>query len=149
MSPQRLIKKFKQRGYKMTPQRRAILTIITDMHSHPTAEEIHEQVLQQMPDMSLATVYNTLHELVAIGEARELSLDCGVRRYELAGEDHAHLVCIGCGRIQNLSGDWQRLPSLFSLEDDFYPTRYEVTVHGYCADCVAAGEMSAEQTEED
>ena len=135
-----LVRKFKQHGYKITPQRRAILGVIAGPISHPTAEEIYELVRERMPDTSLATVYNTLRELVTIGEAYELILDCGVRRYELTGTKHAHLVCLQCGRIQDLFVNWAELESLLCPQDGFRPVRYDVTIYGYCADCASPPE---------
>ena len=130
-----LVRKFKEHGYKMTPQRRAILEAIAAAESHPTAEELYEVVRERMPDTSRATVYNTLRELVAIREAYELDVGHGVRRYEISAVEHGHLVCLRCGKIQDIQGDFCRLPALFEQCEGFSPVRYAVTVYGYCADC--------------
>ena len=134
---QELVWKFKQHGYKMTPQRRAIIEIIADCTIHPTAEQIYEKVLQRMPDISLATVYNTLRELVSIDQVYELNLGHGVRRYELSRFEHAHLVCLRCGKIVDTPGDFGRLISLFQDLDGFRPVRHEVTILGFCSACSA------------
>ena len=133
-----LVRKFRDHGYKMTPQRRAILEAISAAPSHPTAEQIYETVRERMPYTSLATVYNTLRELVTIHELQELDLGSGVRRYELAEQEHAHMVCLCCGQIQDLSGDFDELKSLFRQQDGFEPLHYALTVYGYCADCRTA-----------
>jgi Fe2+ or Zn2+ uptake regulation protein len=141
-----LVQKFKQHGYKMTPQRRAILEVLTvggvsdadatgNTH-HPTAEQIHGLVKKRMPDISLATVYNTLHELTNMEELCELDVGHGVRRYQISWGDHAHWVCLGCGRIADVPGDCEKLKSLFQCSEGFCPVRYAVTIYGYCADCV-------------
>jgi len=133
---QELIQEFKQHGYKMTPQRRAIIEIITGCVSvHPTAEQIHERMLERMPDTSLATVYNTLRELVAIGQVYELNLGHGVRQYELSRDEHAHLVCLNCGKIADVKGDFRQLASLFPDCNGFHPVRHQVTIFGLCASC--------------
>jgi len=134
-----LLQGFKQRGYKMTPQRRAILEVLTGYTTHPTAEQIYELVKRRMPDISLATVYNTLRELIEMGELYELDLGRGERHYEISLEDHAHLVCLKCGRIEDLPGDFERLRTLFRRGSDFYPVRYSVTIYGYCANCASSG----------
>ena len=131
-----LIQKFKQHKYKMTPQRRAIIEIVANCTSqHPTAEQIHERVLQRMPDISLATVYNTLRELVALDQVYELNMGFGMRHYELSHTEHAHLVCLQCGKIQDKHGDFERLVSLFQSDNGFRPVRHDVTIYGYCSDC--------------
>ena len=99
-----LVQKFKKHGYKMTPQRRVILEVLTETPSHPTAEQIHGLVKERLPDISLATVYNTLHELAEMQELCELDLGHGVRHYEISHGDHAHRVCLMCGRIENVPG---------------------------------------------
>jgi Fe2+ or Zn2+ uptake regulation protein len=138
-----LVQKFKQRGYKMTPQRRAILEALTKNISHPTAEQIHETVRERMPDISLATVYNTLRDLAEMEELCELDLGHGVRHYEIWRGDHAHRVCLVCGRIEDVPGDFGKVNSLFQCGDDFRPVRYAVTIYGYCADC--ASSLDAEE----
>jgi Fe2+ or Zn2+ uptake regulation protein len=137
-----LVQEFKQHGYKMTPQRRAIIEIISDCTSmHPTAEQIHERMLERMPDTSLATVYNTLRELVAIGQVYELSLGHGVRRYELSRKEHGHLVCLQCGKITDIQGDFEQVASLFGDHDGFRPVRHDVTIFGYCSDCAVDAQV--------
>ncbi|MDH4135304.1 MAG: transcriptional repressor [Anaerolineae bacterium] len=133
-----LVQKFKQRGYKMTPQRRAILEALAKNTSHPTAEQIHETVRERMPDISLATVYNTLRDLAEMQELWELDLGHGVRYYEISRENHAHRVCLVCGRIEDVPADFEMVKSLFQCCDDFRPVRYAVTIYGYCADNVSS-----------
>jgi Fe2+ or Zn2+ uptake regulation protein len=135
-----LVQAFKQHNYKMTPQRRAILEILTGDIHHPTAEQIHELVKERMPDISLATVYNTLHELAEMDELCELELGHGVRHYEISQGDHAHRVCLICGRIEDVPGDFEKLKPLFQCGEDFCPVRYAVTIYGYCADYVSSNE---------
>jgi Fe2+ or Zn2+ uptake regulation protein len=134
---QELVRKFKRHGYKMTPQRRAILEELTlSSPEHPTAEQIHEAVLRRMPDTSLATVYNTLRELVAVHEVHELDLGQGVRRYEVNDREHAHLVCVNCQCVRDLPADFGQLRALLSQHNGFHPIRYDVTVYGYCDECL-------------
>ena len=138
MQTEDLVRKFKRHGYKMTPQRRAILEEIAVSGAHPTAEQIHESVCQRMPDTSLATVYNTLRELVAVHEVRELDVGLGVRRYEIAEGEHAHLVCLNCQCIVDMPIDFLPLKTMVAQHDGFRPVRYDVTIYGYCAKCLQA-----------
>lgn len=132
-----LVRKFKRHGYKMTPQRRAILEELTlSTPEHPTAEQIHEAVLRRMPDTALATVYNTLRELVAVHEVHELDLGQGVRRYEINDREHAHLVCVNCECVRDLPADFGQLRALLKQHNGFHPIRYHVTVYGYCDECL-------------
>jgi len=135
-----IIREFRDHHYKMTPQRRTIIEIVTQCTSlHPTAEQIHERVIEQMPDVSLATVYNTLAKLVEIGQVHELNLGQNSRRYDLARHEHIHVVCLGCHKIKDEITDLDRLKTLLHSDNGFQALRHDVTVYGYCEDCVREG----------
>jgi len=130
-----LIERFKQHGYKMTPQRRTILQTLCMPGTHLAAEQIYEQVRQTMPDVSIATIYNTLRELVSIGVVHELELGFGKHFYEVARMPHAHLVCLHCNVVRDIAIDQNDLRTLIAAGDGFVPISYEIVVQGYCADC--------------
>ncbi len=131
---QEIIHNFKEHGYKMTPQRRAILQVLTDGISHPTAEELYNVVKERIPGISLATVYNTLRELVAIQEIQELNLGHGERHYEIQQGEHAHQVCLECGQIQDLPVELEKIKQCLKPTPGFVITRYAVAVYGYCSE---------------
>ncbi len=89
-----------------------------------------------MPDTSLATVYNTLRELVSIHEVNELDMVHGGRRYEIARGEHAHLVCLNCQCIVDVPADLSPLKTMVAEHDGFQPVRYDVTIYGYCDKCL-------------
>ena len=67
----------KKKGYKLTPQRRAILDIIVDCEGkHLTAEEIYDEVKKTCPEIGLATVYRTIALLEGIGVVSRLNYEC-------------------------------------------------------------------------
>jgi Fe2+ or Zn2+ uptake regulation protein len=77
-SVDQLVDLFRKQGLKITPQRRVIFETLINDNSHPTAEEVYRRVVSVMPDISRTTVYNTLRELVALGqlvEVEDLSQD--------------------------------------------------------------------------
>jgi len=104
--------------------------------SHPTAEQIYSRVRQMMPDISHATVYNTLHELVEIGALLELDLGLRERRYDINTEDHAHLVCLECGRVEDVPYD-SNILTLPPEYRDFQVIGRYVTFCGYCPTCAS------------
>ena len=84
----------------MTPQRRVVAEVLRGEHVHLSAETIHARARRRLPEISLATVYNTLNELVAMGELLEVSPGYGPKRYDPNVVDHhQHLVCLGCNDI--------------------------------------------------
>ena len=61
-----LVGLYRARGYKMTPQRRAVFDVLEGHVGHPTAEAVYAEVVETMPTISLRTVYSVLSELVEI-----------------------------------------------------------------------------------
>jgi Fur family peroxide stress response transcriptional regulator len=135
-----LCAQLKARGRRVTPQRRAIIQVLLENHPHPTAEQILTSVRRAMPDLSLATVYNTLHELVEIGALHELDLGMGERRYDITRLDHAHLVCLGCGRVEDVPCDFESLALLPECAHGFQVIDCNVIFRGYCPVCTLSKE---------
>ena len=135
---EQLIGAYRKHGHKMTPQRRAILEVLTAPVFHPTAETIHDAVTTRMPDISLATIYNVIRELGEMGELHDLDVGDGSRHYEIALVAHAHQVCVSCGRIDDLRGDFDAVRGAFRPAGGFRAERYSVTVFGNCPGCATA-----------
>jgi Fe2+ or Zn2+ uptake regulation protein len=132
-----LIDLFHQEGLRVTPQRRVIFELLADDGCHPTADEIYQYVLSMMPEVSRTTVYNTLNELIALGElsaVEELS-ESGTR-YDTNTKDHHHLFCVRCRVLvdvsQDLLGDVE-LPPKEAAGYQIMGSR--VTFYGICPDC--------------
>ena len=141
MSPvNQVCAQLRAQGRRVTPQRRAIIETLFGDHSHPTAEQVYTRVRQAMPDLSPATVYNTLHELREVGALLVLDLGLGERRYDIVTKDHAHLVCLGCGRVEDvpLDGKAPVLPREHACE--FQVVDCRVIFRGYCPACASLGE---------
>jgi Fe2+ or Zn2+ uptake regulation protein len=127
--------RLKAQGRRLTPQRRAIIQAILESDSHATAERIFARVRDAMPDMSPATVYNTLHELAEVGALLELDLGLNERRYDVVTADHAHLVCLGCKRVEDVPLDCAALALSPQEARGFQIVNCNVIYRGYCPDC--------------
>jgi Fe2+ or Zn2+ uptake regulation protein len=132
-----LCEQLKARGRRLTPQRRAIIQALLDDDSHPTAEQIFSRVRQVMPDISHATVYNTLRGLVEMGVLQELDLGLGERHYDFATENHAHLICLGCGRVEDAPYDCRVTAPLPKNAHGFRVVDCNVIFRGYCPTCMS------------
>jgi Fur family peroxide stress response transcriptional regulator len=136
MSPLNSIcQQLKTEGRRVTPQRRAIIKFLLTDGIHPTAEQVFTHVRQTMPGLSPATVYNTLHELVELGVLSELDLGLGERHYDINTEDHAHLVCLECGRVEDVPCDLSAVRLSSEQAQRFRVVDCQVTFRGYCSDC--------------
>lgn len=77
--------------------------VLAGDHVHLSAESVHALATELLPEVSLATVYNTLNELVAMGEVNEVMVSGGPKRYDPnVTEHHQHLVCVQCGELRDV-----------------------------------------------
>jgi len=136
-SADQLCTQLRAQGRRVTPQRRAIIQALLDDHSHPTAEQVLTRVRKVMPDLSPATVYNTLHELEEIGMLQGLDLGLGERHYDIETGHHAHLVCIGCGRVGDVSYDPNSATLLPEQTHGFQVVDCSIIFRGYCSACAS------------
>ena len=130
------INRFRQEGYKITPQRRAIFEILVNNDNHPKAEEIFNEMKIRMPDISRTTVYNTLKELNELGiidMVRNVGGDSS--RYDPNTENHHHLYCQHCHRIIDIENDFEGVELSEEKSSGFKIVKKQITFFGYCSDC--------------
>lgn len=132
-----LRRRLAESGGRITPQRLAILDALVYGKSHPTAEQIHEQVLRTSPTTSLATVYKTLDTLKSLGEVRELELGDDSHHFDaLNPSAHPHVMCTRCGRIEDVElPEFSELSSRASAASGFQITGEKLEFLGICRDC--------------
>ncbi|MEV6548443.1 transcriptional repressor [Streptomyces sp. NPDC051597] len=132
-----LLERLRGRGWRVTSQRRVVAEVLDGDHVHLTADEVHARAARRLPEISRATVYNTLGEMVSLGEVLEVSTDGRAKRYDPnAHRPHQHLVCSGCGTIRDVSTSGDLLSHL-PAENRFGFTvaTAEVTYRGLCPSC--------------
>lgn len=127
---------FRAHGLRVTPQRQAIFHLLQGNDTHPTVEALHEQLRDQMPTISLKTVYQTVHDLAALGEVHTLDLGTGSLRVDPNVEDdHHHLVCTSCGRVRDLPVEFDGLRVPQRYRRGFTVDDVEVIFRGRCEEC--------------
>ncbi len=121
----------------MTAQRRVVAEVLVGEHVHLTAEAVHTAAQIILPEISLATVYNTLNEMVSMGEVREIFLGAGPKRYDPNTTfSHQHLVCTRCGTMRDVVPDCEDALSLPSDQrHGFHITGVDIMFRGLCATC--------------
>src|SRR6202046_3748426 len=101
-----MLRDLKLAGLKMTPQRLAIVRLLAEDDTHPTAQDLFERLRPAFPSMSFATVYNTLDALARAGLAGIVRLP-GKRgdaaRFDPNGSPHHHAVCDACGTVLDVA----------------------------------------------
>src|SRR5215831_7599041 len=111
-------------GSSFTRQRGAVFDYLRRVDHHPTAEEVFIAVKQELPKISLATVYKNLEALVACGAASKLTYGDSAARYEIRTDHHYHSRCLACGCVSNVEPTARRAlaeqvkaPKGFQVED--------------------------------
>ncbi|RUM28775.1 MAG: transcriptional repressor [Aquifex sp.] len=127
------VKKCKEIGLKITPQRLAVYEVLLKSYNHPTVEEIYEEVKKMYPYVSLATVYRTLETLEKIGLVKRVCFWGNSARYDANTSEHHHLICEKCGRIEDIDLD-QKLAIPENLQG-FKTDSYSVNIYGLCPEC--------------
>ena len=120
-------------GFRFTPQRQQDYDDLVEKRDHPTAEEVFIRAKRQMPDISMATVYNCLDALVQSGLARQVTVDRGAARFCPNMQEHCHFYCDSCSKVFDV--DLPKDSSAVPLPKGFKATRYEIAIHGSCPDC--------------
>jgi Fe2+ or Zn2+ uptake regulation protein len=134
-TPTELTQLFRDRGLRVTPQRQCIFRALYGDSSHPTAHAVFDSLRQEMPTTSLRTVYQTLNDLVALGEIRQFDVGTGAARFDPTTGEHHHLVCIRCGAIRDV--DLGPAGPSFPARPlhGFAISGSEVIFRGLCAKC--------------
>ncbi len=120
----------------MTNQREMILQELKKSKDHLTADELYEKVKKTMPRISLATVYRNLEILSEAGLIAKLEVSGRQKRFDSELEDHDHIYCIQCHRVDNFNLDREKI-GLDRLEsvDGYAVTGYRLEFAGLCKKC--------------
>ena len=137
----RAIAALRHRGYRLTPQRRAVLEVIAGTDEHLTPADIYHRVRGGHPGIGLVTVYRTLDVFSELGLICELRTEDGGRSYLLTrpSEHHHHLICSNCGKVVNFTGcRLGELERRLSRETGFQIDGHLLEFTGCCPGCQQA-----------
>jgi len=122
----------------LTVQRKAILDVVQQSYDHPTAGDIIERLRESGYNFAYGTVYNSLRYLTDMGLIKELKLGESVSRYDARTEEHQHIVCTVCGKVEEVLTE---IPIEW-LEEVARQTKYSIShphivMEGTCEACVS------------
>ena len=129
---QRLSEQLTTGGFRFTPQREHVYSVLLNKRDHPTAEEVFIRAKGEMPDISMATVYNCLDALVKCGLARQVTVQRGATRFCPNMQEHCHFYCDTCESVFDI--DLPRKAGI-ALPKGFKVERYDIAIHGRCPKC--------------
>ena len=87
---------------KKTKQKEAILRVLRNGNSHPTASWIYDEARKELPRISLATVYRNLKQLRDNGEILQLDVNGNSSRFDSNVSEHYHFRCEKCGEFLDI-----------------------------------------------
>jgi Fe2+ or Zn2+ uptake regulation protein len=133
---QHLTEELRSRGYRITPQRTAILAYLHDTPGHFSPAEIYEHVRQTTAGVTEATVYRTLGFLAQNNMILPALNSKGHLVYEIAGHDHHHVICRSCGAsVQIEHSMLHKLYQQLENESGYHLTASHLIFFGLCPAC--------------
>jgi Fur family peroxide stress response transcriptional regulator len=132
-----MVDKLKEHHHKLTPQRLAIINILSHSEGHPSVEDIYRQLQRNFPGVSEATVYRNILLMKSLGEVLELGFAGESTHYDgRKPYPHPHIVCIKCRRI--IDPDLESLNAMtkeITEESGFEILTYRLDFFGICPTC--------------
>ena len=131
-SGESLNKRLAEKGLRFTSQRKEIYEVRLGQREGPSAVEVFTRAKQAKPEISMATVYNSLDALVKCNVIRQVNVDRGAAMYCSNMNEHAHFCCDDCGKVFDVNlKDSPRVPEV-DLPVDFEVRSIDISFHGRC-----------------
>ncbi len=124
-------------GFRFTPQRQHVYNVLLEKRDHPTVEDVFIRAKHDLPEISMATVYNCLDALVKCGLVRHVNLDRSATRYCPNMREHCHFYCDGCGGIYDIDFAAGSGGAGLQIPEGFKVKQFDVSIRGVCRDCAA------------
>ena len=133
---EKVVAGLREEGYRLTPQRMAVLKVLIGNKEHLSVEQIHERVKADLPMTSLATTYKTVAVLKEMGEVLELGFSDDSNRYDGSSHPHPHLICIKCKKITDVdTTDLSELPEEIARKTGYQIVSHRFDFFGVCLQC--------------
>lgn len=117
----------------MSRQKELVLQILRGSRGHMTAAQVFERAKEQIPNISLGTVYRDLGRLFDEGEIGRLVLSDGSSVYDCTPHPHGHLICSECGKIEDIE-DTAIMDELRRIAGDTF-TKADIVAEHLCPEC--------------
>ena len=133
LAPEEAERRLQQQGARLTAPRRAVLRVLAGNRSHPSAEEIADQVRAKLGCVAPATVYNTLETLEKLGFVRRIEGLEARSHFDPDTSAHEHAICTKCRRVWDVAAvsPPRDLPEGFRVSD--------LLIQGVCKYCARPG----------
>ena len=121
---------------RYSKQRESIFRMVSQSKEHPTADMVYHALKDDIPKLSLGTVYRNLNQLSDAGRLKKIPLPDGSCRFDGTTRSHSHIVCSACGTVADVD-----LPHLDEIgaavqqQTAYMLDSYDVVMRGHCGSC--------------
>jgi len=128
------IQKLKEHNLKVTPQRLGILSLI-EKSGHISIDELYVAVRKDFSTISLATLYKNIHFMVEVNLLKEVKIPNGKSKYEIVKEEHSHMICKQCSKLEDLQLSLQSIIQTASQKSGYLFDDNALVLSGVCPQC--------------
>ena len=135
MQLEQIVTSLRGEGFRITPQRIAIVDYLLKTEDHPSAELIHKVIRKRYPMVSLSTIYKTLDLLKEKKLVNEIEVE-GEARFDAHTNEHINLVCMNCGKIDDIDEDsLKEIQTKAARKSKYLIVKGSFELFGYCSNC--------------
>ncbi len=132
---EQIVDSLREEGFRITPQRIAIVDYLLKTEDHPSAEHIHRIIQRKHPMVSLSTVYKTLDLLKEKKLVSEIEVE-GEARFDAHTDEHINLVCMNCGKIEDVDENLLKdIQNKAARKSKYLIVKSSFELFGYCSNC--------------
>lgn len=134
MQLEQIVTSLREEGFRITPQRLAIVDYVLNTEEHPSADHVHRVVKKKYPMVSLSTVYKTLDLLKQKQLVRQIEIG-GESRFDGHTDEHINLICMKCGNIEDIDEDLKEIQARAAKKSKYQIVKSSFELFGYCSNC--------------
>jgi Fur family peroxide stress response transcriptional regulator len=124
-----------EKALKVTPQRVAVMEFLCGNTSHPSVDDVYQQVRRRFPSISRATIYNTVTTLVEAGLLQEILIQQEKTHVDWNVDRHHHFQCLKCGTVKDIEYDAVTAEQVSKQVAGHLVTGVKVVMEGVCEGC--------------
>ncbi|MFZ5863717.1 MAG: Fur family transcriptional regulator [Nitrospirota bacterium] len=123
------------KALKVTPQRVAVLEFLRGNTTHPSVDDVFQQVRKRFPSISRATIYNTVTTLVEAGLLQEVMIQQEKTHVDWNVDRHHHFQCLKCGIVKDIQYEALTAEQVSKKVSGHLVTGVKVVMEGVCEGC--------------
>lgn len=128
-------KVLREKAVKVTPQRVAVLEFLYENPDHPSADEVYRQVQRRYPNISRATIYNTIKALTENGLLQEILVQQEKTHVDWNVSSHHHFRCKQCGKVEDVPYEVLTAEKVAERLEGHQVDKVRVLMEGSCKNC--------------